>query len=390
MAGIIEGPFRFIARVRTSGFSVRKMLPFVSPARRDFSVIGEVNGGPGPSPGGTYSYYDEVGPGQVPVLSAPVAASYYSSQRAWWGAYHAFLVSYFPTVQDGATIVGYRVSANGVQVGQLGQVPHSAGVIRVLLRADDVKQTDNIEVEFYTIGQKLNPVVTTVWVRQGNVPPMDLDAEHAIVRAAIAAVPSTIEIVAGDGDYPVPYDLYQDVETGRARPSGYYRRKTFAVRRVSSIESGMFWAVGSMSVSGMTANVTAGICYDRAGGSLPFWTTETVLTSSGGLPTVVTQSTVSATYASVPVAITVDNVGGSAVFRVELSNGEIHTIATIPMPNVTAFDMQERLFDPLYLQLGTGRSFEYSVGPDQGYANVIYWTERACEVVGTYGADLWP
>lgn len=390
MAGIVEGPFRFIARVRTPGFSVRKMPPFVSPARRDFSIIGEVNGGPGPSPGGTYSYYDEVGEGQVAVLSAPVAAAHYSSQRLWWGASHSFLVSYFPTVQDGATIVGFRVSANGAQVGQLAQAPHSAGVIQVYLRADEVKATDSIEVEFYTIGQKLNPVVTTVWVRQGNVPPMDLASELAVVQAALAAVPSSIPILAGDGDYPVQYDLYQDVETSGDRPSGYYHRKTFAVRRVETSEAGMFWAVGSMTVSGNTANVTVGVCYDRAGGSLPFGTSETVLTSSAGTPATITQSTASATYGSVPIAITVANVAGSAVFRVELSNGEVHDIATVPMPSVASFDMSLRQFDPLYLQLEEGRSFEYSVGPEQGYPNTIYWTERPCLVVGTYGADLWP
>lgn len=385
MAGIIEGPFRYIVAIPHANVATRKMGQYIIPARRAISQYGVANGGPGA--GDTYSYYEEVILDQAHGITDPVTATFDRSERVAQGDFQVFRVNYLPL--DFNKLIGYRITANGALVGAIGLLVVSGGNIDLLLRPEQVSPSADVQVEFYTLDNRVNPPLVPTYIRIGDEPPFDYAAEKAVIQAMVTDGPDTLPTLAGDGAFATDYDLFQEFEAEDPRPE-YSIRKNFEMRRKAVSERGLYWAVGKMVVSGTSATVTGRVLRDPAGGRLPFDTMEPPIVYSNNRPVTVSSATASPSFSAAPRAVSILNVGGDAVFRVTLTDDSEHDVLTLPMPNLSGVRLADRLLDISYLQLADEESFDYSVGAEQGFPSTVYWSELACEVVGTYGSDQWP
>lgn len=287
MAAIIEGPFRYIVRVPSSMVSTRGMQEILRPAVSGLSLEGEVNGGPGPSPHGTYSYYYDVSfdPGTQQIFGpydmAPEGPEYALTS----GPRQSFVVALNPAEFDPvyglSRYIGQYVRVNGVLVRPwASNWMASGGLVYVTLVMDASQATasDSVTLELVmsvqpgssgVILQGYQPAPSIVEVRNGDNPPSDYDRELPIVENGLASLPYSPTWPVGDGTlitrFSRTYEHYTD-----PRPH-FWGRVTYLALPEETVDDGVFWAVGrAHQPTPGSVEFHLVVCNHTGGGNIPW------------------------------------------------------------------------------------------------------------------------
>jgi hypothetical protein len=380
MAGIIEGPFRYIVQVPSFNPFLRGMQELMFPFSAGHQLIGEANAGPGPTPTGTYSYVDSISfdPGSS-ELSEVFTAAVLTASETPWGYQRGFRVL-LEIGEWGSKIgrwVGQYVRVNG----ELRRPWHFSRTfvsgywqLDFYLNGVQALETDEVTVQLIltTLPDNYSPKTSQIVIRVGDTPPFDYEAEKATVQSVLGSQPASPAWPVSDG--AVVTSFSRTTESSENPRPEYFERLTYSVQPLEMTDPNIFWAVGRASVPTMgQVQFYFGVYRHDASGRVP-WPYGTNV--SGSPTSVLTAATVTLSRPA-PLRVFIESTGSSPIMtlKAEFTGGDIEDIASIDVSELDGEYLADRKFLVQEALSSTSESYDYSI---PGY----WYTEKACLVRG--------